>query len=180
MDACGQGPDRDRGRWKGEKAGMDDWLVARDYRKGKYLLYCTQCWLCAPCSSMTWRALHCCIQIYLEECFYQNFTAFYCSLECRNVFDPISLPWHRQPLPAVLRLRDSSVRSVQVFLSLLMSQLFLEENYCVYDLGAWYCFTAERSVVSTCAFETTLALLAWAQSSAYPIKHDWKDTLNYV
>lgn len=47
------------------------------------------------------------------------------------------LTWHTQPVPAVLQLRDSSGRSIQGFLSLLMSQLFLEENYCVYDLGAW-------------------------------------------
>lgn len=112
-----------------------------------------------------WPEEHFIFQIYLEECFCQKFAAFYRPPETQKCSSSESLlAWRRQPVPAMQRLRDSSVRSIQVFLSLLMSQLFLEENYCVYDLGAWCNLTVKRSVLSSCAFETTLALLAGMSS----------------
>lgn len=142
---------------------MDDCLVALDDRKGKDPLCCTQCWSCAPSSSMAWRTLH------FPHISWRMLLSKVCSFLSPTRMQKCTsseslLAWSRQPVPAVLWLRDSSVRSIQVFLSLLMSQLFLEENYCVYDLGAWWYSTVKCSVLSSCAFETTLALLAGMSS----------------
>lgn len=119
----------------------------------------------------------------LKNAFCQKFCSFLSPTRMQKCTSSESLlAWRRQPVPAVLWLRDSSVRSIQVFLSLLMSQLFLEENYCVYDVGAWWYSTEKRSVVSSCAFETTLALLAGMSSIPllFPSNRTGKIHLNYV
>lgn len=130
-----------------------------------------------------WPEEHLIFHIYLEECFCQKFCSFLSPTRMQKCTSSESLlAWRRQPVPAVLWLRDSSVRSIQVFLSLLMSQLFLEETYCVYDLGTWWYSTEMRSVVSSCAFETTLALLAGMSSIPllFPSNRTGKIHLNYV
>lgn len=142
---------------------MDDCLVALDDRKGKDPLRCTQCWRCAPSSLMAWRTLH--FPHISRRMLLSKVYSFLSPTRMQTCTPSESLlAWRRQPVPAVLWLRDTSVRSIQVFLSLLMSQLFLEENDCVYDLGAWWYSTVKRSVLSSCALETTLASLAGMSS----------------